>query len=413
MRIRPAARVDTYESTVNVMISFVKTKLFLGLAVAATLAAMAFSQVGAEKDEAEKQQGAAVGFQPPLGLYTVRRAAIGGMAAVGGTVQPLDTVKLSAQIPGRVLFIAGDVGSRHKKGEVLVRIDTEELEAKLREAMAAEASANAQIRAAWAQYQRELASPSKNRTMGGFGFPAMFDDVFTEPIESFMGTRHPGVERGVDVYSRQIQIEQAQHALAQAQARIRQIQSKLRDAESIAPFDGAIAAKYVEVGDTVQPGQPLIDYTDPSRLEVVADVPVGLRPALREGARIQVRIGGRTVPGVVRRIAPVADPVRHTVHVKVALPEGVQAEAGQYAELLIPDPRAQGVPALIIPQSAVVEKGGLHYVFVVDDKNRAVLRLVRLGEPHGQGMVTVLAGLAEGTKIVKSPPPGLKSGQQI
>lgn len=396
------------------MISFrSKTKLFLGVAAAVAVAVTAFTQVGAEKGEAEKRPDAAVGSRAPLELYTVGRAAIGGVAAVGGTVQPLDTVKLTAQIPGRVLYVAGDVGSRHKKGEVLVRIDDEELQAKLREAMAAEASAQAQIRAAWAQYQRELASPSKNRTMGGFGFPAMFDDVFTEPMQSFMGTRHPGVERGVDVYSRQIQIEQAQHALAQAQARIRQIQSKLRDAESIAPFDGAIAAKYVEEGDTVQPGQPLLDYVDPERLEVVADVPVGLRPALHEGARIQVRIGGQSVPGIVRRIAPVADPVRHTVHVKVALPEGVQADAGQYAELLIPDPRAQGVPALLIPHSAVVEKGGLHYVFVVDDKNRAVLRLVRLGEPYGQGMVTVLAGLSEGAKIVKAPPPGLKSGQQI
>ncbi len=390
-----------------------KTKLWLVLAASLVFVAATFTRVGADKNEAEKQSTAAVGTAPPVEVVTVQRAAVGGVAAVGGTVQPVDTVKLTAQIPGRVLYVAGDVGSRHKKGEVLVRIDDEELQAKLREAMAAEASAQAQIRAAWAQYQRELASPSKNRTMAGFGFPAMFDDFFAEPLESFAGTRHPGVERGVDVYSRQIQIEQAQHALAQAQARIRQIQSKIRDAESIAPFDGAIAAKYVEEGDTVQPGQPLIDYVDPTRLEVVSDVPVGLRPALHEGARVQVRIGGRVVPGIVRRIAPVADPVRHTVHVKVALPEGVQAEAGQYAELLIPDPRAQGVPALIIPQSAVVEKGGLHYVFVVDDKNRAVLRLVRLGEPYGQGMVMVLAGLSEGTKIVKSPPPGLKSGQQI
>ncbi len=392
---------------------FSKTKIWMALAGTLAIAAAAFTQVDAEKSEAEKQPSAGVRSHAPVDVVTVRRAAVGGVAAVGGTVQPVDTVKLSAQIPGRVLYIAGDVGSRHKKGEVLVRIDTEELEAKLREATAAEASANAQIRAAWAQYQRELASPSKNRSMGGFGMPAMFDDFFTEPMESFMGTRHPGVERGVDVYSRQIQIEQAQHALAQAQARIRQIRSKMRDAESIAPFDGAIAAKYVEVGDTVQPGQPLIDYTDPSRLEVVADVPVGLRPALREGTRLQVRIGGQTVPGIVRRIAPVADPVRHTVHVKVALPEGVHAEAGQYAELLIPDPRAQGIPALIIPQSAVIDKGGLHYVFVVDDQNRAVLRLVRLGEPYGQGMIAVLAGLDEGTRIVRNPPPGLKSGQQL
>ena len=67
------------------------------------------------------------------------------------------------------------------------------------------------------------------------------------------------------------------------QAEIRAIDAKLRDARSVAPFDGVIMKKFVEVGDTVQPGMPLLKYADVEYLQIVVDVPGRLRPGLSEG----------------------------------------------------------------------------------------------------------------------------------
>ena len=186
---------------------------------------------------------------------------------------------------------------------------------------------------------RELYSPKSKASPGGMGIPNLFDQMFTRPMEGFMGERSRGAELGADLYSSGTQITQAQSTIARVEAEIQAIDAKLRDAQSVAPFDGVITKKFVEIGDTMQPGQPLIKFADVQYLQVEVDVPARLRPGLSEGMELdaELDVGKVGLPVRVRQIYPMADAQRHTIKVKFDLPINAPAAPGMYAKVMVPD----------------------------------------------------------------------------
>ena len=375
----------------------IKVRAFMlaaGIAVTAALPGQALSQqVGGDE------------------YFTVQQARGAPTVSLGGTVIPYKEVTLSAQIPGRVKYLAGIEGDYFKKGTLLVALDDSELLAKRNAALAQLANAEAQLRAAGVQYTRELWSPKSEAAPGGMGIPNLFDQMFTDPMESFTGTRQRGAERYADVYSSQVQIAKARNAIMAARSQIQAIDAKLRDSKSLAPFDGVILKKYVEVGDTMQPGQPLLVFADVEYLQILVDVPARLRPGLSEGMMLQAQldVGNQVVPVRVARIFPMADAQRHTVKVKFDLPQGVSAP-GMYAKVLVPDFTAPARNYPVIPMSAVRYNGSLPGVYVVGPDGRPQLRLIRVGEKLEGGYISVLSGLSEGERILRNPGVGVTSG---
>lgn len=353
------------------------------------------------------------GAQPPQGAgeFVVRQAEGAPTLSIGGTVIPYKEVTLAAQLPGRVTYLAGIEGDKFKKGDLLVALDDAELLAKRRALLAQLASADAQLRNAGMQYSREIYSPRSKTPPGGMAVPNLFDQMFTRPMESFMGERSEGAEISADLYASGTQIEQARSAFMALQAELQALDSKLRDARSIAPFDGVIVRKNIEVGDTMQPGQPLLTLADVEYLQVDIDIPSRLRPGLREGVMInaELDVTHERVPVRVAQIFPMADAQRHTVKVKLDLPQGV-AEPGMYVRVMVPDFTANERGNPVIPASAIRYNGSLPGVYVLDDQGRPNLRLVRLGERQPDGMVNVLSGLRPGERILGDPPPGVAAG---
>ena len=345
---------------------------------------------------------------PSGGEFIVKQAEGAPTVSVGGTVIPYKEVTLSAQLPGRVKYLAGIEGDRFKKGQLLVALDDQELLANRKALLAQMASADAQLRNAGIQYNREIFAPRSRTPPGGMAIPNLFDQMFTRPMEDFIGERSRGAEISADLYSSGVQIEQARSAMLRLQAELEALDSKLRDARSIAPFDGVIVRKFIEVGDTMQPGQPLLNYADVEYLQVEVDIPARLRPGLREGAMIHAELDmdHRRVPVRVAQIFPMADPQRHTVKVKFDLPQGV-SEPGMYAKVLVPDFGAPARANPVIPESAIRYNGSLPGVYVLDDQGNAQLRLIRVGEPVPGGLVTVLSGLRPGERILVDPPAGV------
>ncbi|MES9858554.1 MAG: efflux RND transporter periplasmic adaptor subunit [Sedimenticola sp.] len=344
--------------------------------------------------------------------FTVQQAHGAPTVSLGGTVIPYKEVTLSAQIPGRVKHLAGIEGDAFNSGSLLVSIDDSELLAKRNAALAQMATADSQVRAAGVQYNRELWSPQSKKPMGGLGMPNLFDQVFTRPMENFSGTRDQGVERRADIYASGVQISQAQNAVIAAQSQIQAIDAKLRDAQSLAPFDGVIVKKYIEEGDTMQPGQPLLVFADVEYLQIMVDVPARLRPGLREGMMLdaQLDVGSQIVPVRVAQIFPMADAQRHTVKVKFDLPQGVSAP-GMYAKVKVPDFTAPARNYPVIPASAIRHNGTLPGVYILEEAGeKPQLRLVRVGENLSNGYVSVLSGLREGERVMRNPSIGVASG---
>jgi multidrug efflux pump subunit AcrA (membrane-fusion protein) len=331
--------------------------------------------------------------------------------SLGGTVVPYKEVTLSAQLPGRVKFLAGIEGDVFREGDQLVELDDSELMAKRQAALAQLANADAQLRNAGVQFNRELWSPKSRSAMGGMGVPNLFDQMFTRPMEDMVGERDRGAERQADIYSSRTNIQQAQNTIARVQAEIRAIDAKLRDARSVAPFDGVIMKKFVEVGDTMQPGQPLLKYADVEYLQIVVDVPGRLRPGLSEGMMLwaELDVGSKVVPVRVAQIFPMADAQRHTVTIKFDLPQGESAP-GMYAKVLVPDMNAPARANPVIPATAIRYNGSLPGVYVADAEGKPTLRLIRVGEELPGGYKTVLSGLQAGERVLRNPPLGISAG---
>jgi RND family efflux transporter MFP subunit len=199
--------------------------------------------------------------------------------------------------------------------------------------------------------------------------------------------------------------------IVQAQAEMQALSAKMRDAKSVAPFSGVIMKKYVEVGDTVQPGQPLITFANLDYLQISIDVPSRLTPGLTDGMMLlaELDVSKQRVPVRVAQIYPMADAQRHTVKVKFDLPQGISAP-GMYAKVLVPDFNAPSTELPVIPTTAIRFKGSLPGVYVKGKDGKPELRLIRVGEELGQGFTSVLSGVKPGEQVLADPRSSISSG---
>lgn len=342
--------------------------------------------------------------------YVIQARPILSSATVGGTVIPAKEITLSAQVPGRIEKISGEEGSSFKEGSLLISVSTEELHAQRRAAVAEFASADAALRNAGVRYQQELFTPdSLKKAPGGMGLPFLLDEMMTEPMSEILGKSDSKLDRRTNLHNFGTQIDQARSSLMRARSQIDAIDAKLRDAHGLAPFDGVITKKLVEVGDTVQPGTPLLKFADTSSLQIQVEVPARLVSGLQTGMVLNAKLDlGGWIPVRVAQVFPIADAQRHTVTVKFDLPPNTRTGAGQYAQVEIQDVNTPAKYLPIIPTAAIVWRGSLPGVYVLTNGKRE-LRLLRLGTNYGQE-VAVLSGLKHGETIEINPAPGTTSG---
>ncbi len=338
-------------------------------------------------------------------VITVGVASHGGAVILGGSVIPLKEVTLAAQMPGRVISIAGEEGDEFSAGTNLVQINDDDLQAKKSAVEAKLNSAQNAMQNAQVQYNRELWNPRvyNPRPMAGMGMPSMFDGFF-ENNDMMPGSSggNKSIERHADLVTQGTQVASARSHVTEAESGLRAINAKLRDTKAIAPFDGIIMKKMVEIGDTVQPGQPLIIFSYSKFLRIQAEVPARLMPGLKKGMVVPARldVGNTLINARVAQISPVADSKQHTVTVKFDLPEGVPGGPGMYAEIMIPDVGSPSRALPVVPIAAIHKKGSLPSVQVLDENNKPKMRLVRIGEVVDEDSVTILSGLRPGEKIL-------------
>jgi RND family efflux transporter MFP subunit len=348
---------------------------------------------------------------------------VGDETRVSGTVIPFKEVTLSAQLPGEIKYLAGKEGDKFKAGTVIVAVDDENLRAKRRAAVASYMAAQSALHNARIQYNRELWSPKTGKS-SGMGFPMMMDDFFGGFQGQKAGTNRPWVDRYANIQGQAQGVQGAQSRLVAARAQIDELDAKLRDAQLRVPFSGKILSKMVEIGDTVQPGQPLIKFGFTKFLRIRAEIPVRLISSLKVGMVVDAHIdaaGGQKVPARVAQIFPMADSSSHTVTVKFDLPETIPNSQGKqvplpggpgmYAEITVSDihKKASWVPT--VPVSAIVTRGSLKAVIVRQKNGMTSLRMVRLGDLVEGGRVAILSGLKGDEQVITGPPEKLSTMQ--
>ena len=292
-----------------------------------------------------------------------------------------------------VLVREGDHVSR---GDRLANIDNRQVSAMLRQAKAALAEARRAETAASAG--AELASTTYLR------YQNLMKDASTSPQEFD------------EIKSR---YRQAQAGLATAKQRVKQAEAALfstvvssKDAVILAPYDGTIRAKMIDVGDLATPGKPLLTIETTGNYIVELLLPEQYINTVVLDQQVTVTVSSlnnKAFTGNVQEIFPAADVKSRSFLVKVKIPADKALRSGMFARVSIPIGNAG---LMLIPATAVIHSGQLTGIYIVDDTQTARFRLIRTGKTFGDSL-EVLSGLEQGERYVTAPPPTLIDGMTV
>ena len=195
-----------------------------------------------------------------------------------------------------------------------------------------------------------------------------------------------------------------------AQAAVTEAETMLAYTKITAPFTGVITRKLADVGDLALPGRALLEIEDPRVLRLEADVPESLIDRVQLGAKLPIGLAAanQTLDGVVSELAPAAESSTRTFLVKLDLPQQAGLRAGQFARVAIPIGESK---ALRLPAGAVIQRGQMELVFVADD-GKARLRIVKSGRRVGDEL-EIVSGLAAGDRVIIEGAGQLRDGQPI
>lgn len=164
----------------------------------------------------------------------------------------------------------------------------------------------------------------------------------------------------------------------------------------MAPANGTVLAKEVTEGQWVRTGDRLFEIADLSRLWFTCSVPASERDWLQPGQPVRITAGTASFTTPLAFIDPTVDPATGAVLARAEFDNEIGLARGLYAEGLI---TAESPPVLAVPRAAVLDTGAGPVAWI--DRGRSIYeaRALRLGR-RGDVLVEVLAGLAEGERVV-------------
>jgi RND family efflux transporter MFP subunit len=327
------------------------------------------------REEAAGQARVAVEARPVV-MRSIRRTVEGV-----GSLRSAREAQIAGKVMGSITEIRKGAGDAVRRGEVLIVVDSRDVAGQIAQASGAVAQARAAAALAETNFHRFQELSGR-----GSASPLEFDQA-------------------------RYQYETAKGAVAQAEGALATAESYRAYAEIPAPFDGRIVDRLCEVGELASPGRPLMKIEDPRRMRLHVTLPEGEAAAAIVGSAVEIEIpalGGRKVTGTVAEVVPASDEATHSVLVKIDLTDEADLRSGLYAKASF----MSGMrPALRVPKSAVLERGGMTGIFVAES-DRAAFRLVETGSASGDS-IEIVAGIHDGERILVAPPAGLEEGNPI
>ncbi|MFO0930250.1 MAG: efflux RND transporter periplasmic adaptor subunit [Gemmataceae bacterium] len=271
-----------------------------------------------------------------VSVATVERRDVVAEVQGTGTVTTNVAPKVGSKINGRLARVLVDEGDVVKTGQLVALLEDDDLRHQVdrTRARVEEARASAeQARLAW-QRARKLVG---TRTIGQ--------------------EEYDGVEEKARVTSSQVSAREAD---------LRYDEFKLSETRIVTPVGGVVTRRWVDPGDAVVAGQPVVTVADTSLIWVAANVDQRFTGKVRKGQPATIVLRGRAgypFKGQVSRVNPQADAVTEEMLVEVAFPlPPEEFQVGQWAEVFIETGTARD--ALVVPKTAVLPSGNDRHVFV-------------------------------------------------
>jgi len=319
---------------------------------------------------------------------TVQAGKGGEKLVLPGTLQGFIESPIYARTSGYVLRWNRDIGAHVRKGEVLAELDTPEVDQQLAQARAA----------------REQAASSL--------------DLAKSSAERWESLRQRDAVSQQELEERRSTYSQAQANLAAANAN----EQRLRNLEDfkriVAPFDGVVTRRNVDVGDLVDAGNGgaaralfTLAQTDPLRIYVY--VPQSYSALVHPGDAVtvtQAEMHGAAFRGTISRTAGAIDTATRTLQVEVSLPnKDGRLLPGAYAQIELP---VETSGNLLAPSNSLMFRAEGPRVAIVDGTGRIRLQPVTLGRDFGQS-IEFLSGIRTGDQLVLNPADSLADGDMV
>ena len=318
-----------------------------------------------------------------------------------GSTLAFNLADIFARASGYITTRNVDIGSRVKKGDVLVEITAPEIQHQI-----------AQAEATLAQNQAALVQAQSNRDLA---------NVTWGRDKTLVQQGWVTLEQG-DTDRLTLAADQAAVGVAEANIKAQQAQIKVLSQQQVyqtvvAPFDGHITQRNVDVGTLVQAdantGTDMFTLMNDDVLRIQLYVPqdqaFGVAPGVEAVVRVP-ELPGREFPGTVTRIADALQPGTRTLLTEIDVPNPDRAlPAGVYCTVELKIPRK--TPSLIVPAAAIVFNADGLNVMVVED---GVARVRRVTESRDFGTTVELsAGVKDGDQVILNPPVDLTDGHKV
>jgi RND family efflux transporter MFP subunit len=327
----------------------------------------------------------------------------------GGVVRARTTATIASRVNGPVEAVFVSAGTRVRRGQPLIALESRELDANTARATAALAAAAEAARAADA----EIAAADSAATLA-----RATNDRIRLLFEKRSATAQEWDQassglRSADARAAAVRAQASAARAAQdaAGAALRAAETTRGYATIAAPFDGVVSERLVDPGTMVTAGTPLLVVEDPSALRLHVLVDEFRARVIAVGQPVEARLDrdGTWLAARVDEIGRV-DPASHGFVVKLEMTPASGMRPGLFGRARFTAGERRAIAA---PAASVVRRGQLAFVFVVTGPDRvARLRPVVVGEAAGDRL-EVLAGLSEGDVVVVKPPAALSDGSRV
>lgn len=290
-----------------------------------------------------------------------------------GTLKSANRSVISAKVLARIDEITVTAGDEVARDDVLIRLDSEEFEAKLKQVEQALAAAVATRSEAETNYERVKGLTARRAVS-----QAELDEA----------TRRLEVARA--------EVLRSEQAVTEAAVLLSYTTIK-------APKQGRIVDRLAEAGETARPGEPVLVLYDATALRLEAPVLEHLAVKLRTGDKLAVYIDALQceVESTIDEIVPQADAPSRSFLVKASVPRSDELFEGMFGRLRIPAGQRRH---LCLATDAIRKIGQLEFVEVVTPDGLIERRFIKTGRPGMPGRVEVLSGLKVGERVVLHPP---------
>lgn len=315
---------------------------------------------------------------------------------------------LASKTTGTLVWLGVEEGSRVEKGQVVARLENEDLSAALAESRAAVSAARENLEAGLAELNDAKADFDRKKQLLDKGFipRSSFDQA---------EARLKKAEAGADAARAQVNASRAASRGAEAALGYTFIS---------APFSGVVLTKNADIGDILTPlgaaanaKAAVVTIADLSTLQVEVDVAESNISKVRMGMPAEIQLDAfpdKRFSGKVHMIVPTADRTKASILVKVRFnekPSGILPDMSAKVAFLTRElNESEKAPVKTVPAGAIITENGKGHVFLIQD-GRAGKTEVKAGERLGDSVA--VEGVREGSAIVLDPPEGLKDGEKI